>query len=204
MRTAIALCAAVAILVVVGCGDESVTGPEGALQTFDPVSDFTVDPDGGSCPDVYWETVETLDNGVTVTWTSAFGGFDYGLGSGYGAAAMWSVDLGSATFVSFAPRKKGKNTWTPKGKVPVNGVLSAGTAGAGSVPLTVSMSPMHQGNDDVDGDGVDDWIGQIGNGHFWLIIDVDDGAGNVEQVKLGVNFHLEDPDDGSGDRCPTG
>jgi hypothetical protein len=63
---------------------------------------------------------------------------------------------------------------------------------------------MHQGNDDVDGDGVDDWIGQIGNGHFWLIIDVDDGAGNVEQVKLGVNFHLEDPDDGSGDRCPTG
>ena len=62
---------------------------------------------------------------------------------------------------------------------------------------------MHAAAEDTDGDEIDDWFGQIGNGHFWLRLSVDDGEGNVENVKLGVNFHFEDPDEGSATNCPS-
>ncbi|MFQ6114419.1 MAG: hypothetical protein ACE5NG_10105, partial [bacterium] len=59
-----------------------------------------------------------------------------------------------------------------------------------SLDLTVKMEPMHRAIDP-------DWQGYIGNGHFKLELSVD-GI----MVKLGVNVHLEDPDDGFNHRCP--
>jgi mono/diheme cytochrome c family protein len=66
------------------------------------------------------------------------------------------------------------------------------------------MMPMHPaGNPDHDDDDDEEaWAGKIGNGHFWLRLEIDDGEGNVERVKLGVNLHLEDPADGYGTNCP--
>jgi hypothetical protein len=183
---------------------EAPTDAASQETVFDEPLDISGPPSGGACPNVFWETTELLDNGVTVTWTSAFGGFDYAVASEYTAAqATWSVDIGSATFVSFAARPHGK-TWTPRGRDPVDGTLNVGVPGATSVALTVDMFDMHRGDEeDLDGDGFPDWQGLIGAGHFWLVLDVDDGAGSVERVKLGVNVHLEDPDDAFPDRCPT-
>jgi hypothetical protein len=196
-------------IALVGCeeGANPAAPEESQELTFDPAFDMTGPPDGGTCPDVFYETTEELDNGVMLTWSSALGGFDYMIGTDYTGVVTWSVDEGTAEYVNFitrTPNPQGKrNTWTPRGNDPVDGLMTPGTVGDGSVDVVVNMFEMHQGNEDVDGDGTDDWQGQIGNGHFWLLLDVDDGEGNVESVKLGVNFHLEDPDDGFDDRCPT-
>jgi hypothetical protein len=174
---------------------------------LDPSFDVSLPPDGGTCPDVFYEESGLLDNGITVTWTSVLAGFEYTEGEDYMADVNWSVDLGSADFVSFT-RRNGNNTWTPKRDVA--GIMTPGAAAGGTVPVTVSMTPMHEaGDDESDDDDEDDgdesdWAGQIGNGHFWLRLLVDDGEGNVERVKLGVNFHLEDPADGYGANCPGG
>lgn len=175
------------------------TAPGGETE-FDPSFDVSLPPDGGTCPDVFYEESELLDNGVTVTWTTVFAGFEYAEGADYPVDVNWSVDQGTAAYNGFTTRN-GPNTWTPKQDV--DGIMNPGTAGDGTLPVTVSMTPMHAAAEDTDGDGIDDWQGQIGNGHFWLRLEIDDGAGNVERVKLGVNFHLEDPADGFGNNCPS-
>ena len=176
------------------CDEAPITAPVNDGDTvFDPAFDVTGPPDGGSCPDVFYEESELLDNGVTVTWTTVLAGFEYTEGENYVADVNWSVDLGTATYVNFTDRH-GPNTWTPKGSsgMDVDGLMSVGDDGDGTVAVTVSMTPMHAAE-----------AGQIGNGHFWVRLEVDDGAGNVETVKLGVNFHLEEPADGAGNNCPS-
>lgn len=184
------------------CDEVPTTGPASDAETeFDPTFDVSGPPDGGTCPDVFYEESRLLSNGVTVMWTSVLAGFDYTEGEDYMADVNWSVDLGTATFVSFTERN-GRNTWTPPRDV--DGLMTPGAAGDGTVPVTVSMFPMHaagEGEDD-DDDGDDDWTGQIGNGHFWLRLEIANGDEMPKRVKLGVNFHLEDPADGYGSRCP--
>jgi len=177
-----------------GCGQEpsSVTADELVL---DPPLDLTEPPSGGSCPNVFWESEELLDDGLTVRWTSGFGGFEYDQGTEYTGLVTWSVDGGLATLTSAGVRSGG-HTWTPRGRDPVDGTLVSNDP-----PFIVNMFDMHRGAEDTDGDGVPDWQGFIGNGHFWLVIQVD---GMNKPIKLGVNYHLEDPDDGFSSRCPTG
>ncbi|UCC71933.1 MAG: hypothetical protein JSV86_16410 [Gemmatimonadota bacterium] len=209
MRTSILLCLAAALVALFGCSqDTSVTDPEAGALVFDAPLDLTEDPDGGTCPDVYWETTEELGDGLTLTWTSVLGGFDYTVGQAYNATTTWSLSsstgpVPSASFVELGERAKGKNTWTPKAKNdPVTGSFDPGTPGDGTLPLTVNMSAMHRGDeDDLDGDGAPDWQGLIGNGHFWLVIELE---GFNKSIKMGVNVHLEDPDESFADRCPTG
>ncbi len=191
------------------CETSSPTSLEGdtdaGTTTYDPVLDFTAPPDGGTCPDVFFEETEVLDNGVAVTWTSGFGGFDYTEGTDYVGTVVWSVDQGDATFDGFTMRSPMPNTWTPLGPGgdAVDGTMMSGAEGDGSVDVTVNMSPMHDVGADTEDAEADGWMGQIGNGHFWLLLTVDDGEGNDESVKLGVNFHLEDPADGFAARCPS-
>ncbi len=189
---------------LVGCDESTVSPATDGIVEFSPVFDLTLPPDGGTCPDVFYEEMLLLDNGVTVTWTSVIAGFDYTLGADYVGTVIWSVDLGSATHDGFGT-KNGPNTWTPKGKskADVGGIMTPGTPGEGTIDVTVSMDPMHLSEEDYDLDGIIDWEGRIGNGHFWLFLTVDDGEGNAEEVKLGVNFHLEDPAEGYGNRCPS-
>ena len=187
------------------CDEAPTTAPTSDGETvFDPAFDLVGLPDGGACPDVYYQESETLDNLITVTWTTVLGGFDYAEGTDYVGDVDWSVDGGTASFVSFTERN-GPNTWTPRGRSgeDVDGVMTPGTPGAGTLPVTVNMIPMHEAAEDFDGDGVDDWAGKIGNAHFWLRLEIDDGEGDVEKVKLGVNFHLEDPADGFDPNCPS-
>ena len=195
--------ATVILLALAACqGSEPIAGPDPAgIVSLDPTFDITGPADGGTCPDVFYEHTELLENGATVTWTNVLGGFDYGLGTEYSAEVRWSVDGGTGEYVEFTKRN-GKNTWTPRfGKDDgVDGMLIVGAAGAGSVAVTVSMDPMKSvGGSDGNGD---DWAGLKGTGHFWLRLDVDNGFGEVESVKLGVNFHLEDPADGHEPFCP--
>ena len=190
------------------CDDVPTTTntPDDVSETeFDPSFDVSLPPDGGSCPDVFYEESELLSNGITVTWTKALAGFEYTEGEDYVADVNWSVDQGSADYVGFTPRN-GPNTWTPRRDV--DGMMSPGTASAGTVPVTVSMLPMHEAaegsadDDDEDEEDEGAWAGKIGNGHFWLRLEIEDADGKVKRVKLGVNFHLEDPADGYGSNCP--
>jgi hypothetical protein len=195
----------VLVLGFAACDEAPTTAPVTDGETvFEASFDVTGPPDGGSCPNVFYEESELLDNGVTVTWTTVLAGFEYTVGADYLADVNWSVDQGSATYVDFTDRS-GPKTWTPwgKNKPDVDGTMTPGADGAGTVAVTVTMTPMHAAAEDTDGDGTDEWAGQIGNGHFWLRLEIDDGEGNIERVKLGVNFHLEDPADGYGDNCPT-
>ena len=175
------------------------------IAVFDPVYDFTAPPDGGTCPDVFNEDTELLENGVTLTWTSGLGGFDYTEGTDYVGTVNWSVDQGSAVFDDFTVRSPMPKTWTPVGSsgMNVDGTMTPGAGGDGTVDVTVNMTPMHDVGADPDEPEEDGWMGQIGNGHFWLLLTVDDGEGNEEMVKLGVNFHLEDPAEGFDARCPS-
>ena len=182
------------------CDDVPTTVPvDDSEAVFDPTFDVTLPPDGGTCPDVFYEESRLLSNGVTVTWTSVLAGFDYAEGTGYMADVNWSVDQGTATYQDFTGRS-GPNTWTPKRKV--DGVMTPGAAGEGTIPVTVSMTPMHQAGVDDDDDDDGGWDGKIGNGHFWLRLEIDNGERRPKRVKLGVNFHLEDPADGFGTQCP--
>lgn len=184
----------IALVAWSGCGQEP-SGLGADELVFDPPFDLTEPPSGGSCPDVYWESEELLDNGATVTWTSGFGGFEYSENTNYTASVVWSIDGGSATLTSAGERSNG-HTWTPRGQDSVDGTLVNS-----SPPFTINIFDMHRGDEDIDGDGISEWQGLIGNGHFWLVLEVD---GINKPVKLGVNIHLEDPDDGFSDRCPTG
>jgi hypothetical protein len=194
MKRPVVVALTVALVALSGC-EQAPSGPGEDGLVFDPALDLTEPPSGGSCPNVYWESQELLENGATVTWTSGFGGFEYSQGSDYSGAVAWSVDFGSATLVSAGVRSRG-HTWTPRGQDSVDGTLVSATP-----PFTINMADMHRGDEDTDGDGVPDWQGLIGNGHFWLVVQVD---GMNKPIKLGVNFHLEDPDDGFSSRCPTG
>lgn len=177
-----------------GCGQEP-NGPGVDELVLDPPLDFTEPPSGGTCPNVYWESQELLDNGATVTWTSGFGGFEYSDNTEYTASVAWSIEGGSGVLISAGERSHGL-TWTPKGSDSVDGNLVSSDP-----PFTINMTDMHRGDEDIDGDGIPEWQGLIGNGHFWLVVEVD---GLSRPVKLGVNIHLEDPDDGFSSRCPTG
>lgn len=184
-------------------GPTESSDADSEVSVFDPEYNFMAPPDGGTCPDVYNEDSELLENGVTITWTSGLAGFDYTEGSDYLRTVAWSVDQGSTTFDGFTVRTPMPNTWTPVGPTPVDGTMASGAAGDGTVDVTVTMSPMHDVSTDPEDAEADGWAGQIGNGHFWLLLTVDDGDGNTEAVKLGVNFHLEDPADGFESQCPT-
>jgi hypothetical protein len=203
MRNSIHLGLAAALVVFAGCSDETaVTEPDVDAIVFDAPLDLSEPPSGGTCPDVYWETTEELDDGVMLTWRSAFGGFSYGVTDAYAVQVEWTLTGATLLSASFVERAKGNNTWTPKSKRdPVSGSFTAGTPNGSSLPLTVNMSAMHRGDEDLDGDGVPDWRGLIGNGHFWLVLQLD---GFQKAIKLGVNVHLEDPDDLFDHRCPTG
>ena len=194
MKSPIVLALPIAFVALMSCGDEAA-GPAAGELVFDPPLDLTEPPSGGSCPNVYWESEELLDNGLTVRWTSGFGGFEYEQGADYTGLVAWSVDGGSATLTGAGVRSGG-HTWTPRGRDSVEGTLVSVDP-----PFTVNMFDMHRGNEDTDGDGIPDWQGLIGNGHFWLVLQVD---GMNKPIKLGVNYHLEDPDDGYSSRCPTG
>ena len=184
-------------------GPTESSDADSEVSVFDPEYNFMAPPDGGTCPDVYSEDSELLENGVTITWTSGLAGFDYTEGTDYLRTVAWSVDQGGTTFDGFTVRTPMPSTWTPVGPTPVDGTMTSGAAGDGTVDVTVNMTPMHDvGSDPEDADD-DGWAGQIGNGHFWLLLTVDDGDGNAEAVKLGVNFHLEDPADGFESQCPT-
>ncbi|MGB5303003.1 MAG: PKD domain-containing protein [Gemmatimonadota bacterium] len=178
------------------------TAPDGETE-FDPTFDVSLPPDGGTCPDVFYEQSRLLSNGTTVTWTSVLAGFDYSEGADYLADVNWSVDQGTVTFVGLTTRN-GPNTWTPRRDV--DGAMTPGAAGDGTLPVTVSMTPMHEAgeasDDDDDDEDDGDWAGKIGNGHFWLRVEIEGADGKVKRVKLGVNFHLEDPADGFGTNCP--
>lgn len=176
---------ALAVLLLLGaaCTDESPVAPAGDGAVPRPVS--AKSGPIGSCPDVHYTSSKLLSSGAMVTWTSSFGGFDYARGSDYDVTVSWMVQGGSATFVDLAAKRK---AWTPKG---VDGsALWTGDPSTGAVDFTVSMGAMHRVMEP-------DWRGYIGNGHFKLTLDV-----GGELVKLGVNVHLEDPDDGYSDRCP--
>jgi hypothetical protein len=190
-------CIAALALALAACGDgnQALSPDSTDLTVFDPVFNVTLPPDGGTCPDVYYEESELLDNGVTLTWTSVLAGFDYTEGTDYVAGIVtWSVDQGSASYDGFTVRKNSRRTWTPVGSsgADVEGTMTPGTPGDGTLDVTVNMTPMH---------GTE--AAQIGTGHFWLLLTVDDGAGNEEQVKLGVNYHLEDPAEGAENNCPA-
>jgi len=182
------------------CDDVPTTVPvDDSEAVFDPTFDVTLPPDGGTCPDVFYQESKLLSNGVTVTWTSVLAGFDYAEGTGYMADVKWSVDQGTATYRDFTGRN-GPNTWSQKKNV--DGVMTPGAAGDGTLPVTVSMAPMQQAGADADDDDDGGWDGKIGNGHFWLRLEIDNGERRPKRVKLGVNFHLEDPADGFGTQCP--
>ena len=204
-----ALALAALTLTVAACDESPMSNStdgasDGFATEFDPTFDVNLPPDGGTCPDVYYESTELLDNGVLLTWTSVIAGFDYTEGTDYVGTVEWSVDMGSATYDAFTVRN-GPKTWTPWGRnaPDVDGVMTPGTAGEGTLDVTVNMTPMHFSSEDYEPDGIVDWEGMIGNGHFWLRLAVDDGEGNIENVKLGVNFHLEDRADGYDTRCPS-
>ena len=118
-----------AVIGFVACDDSpDLTAPTADGETvFDPVFSITGPPDGGTCPEVYYEESELLDNGVTLTWTSVLANFDYTEGADYTPTVMWSVDLGTATYADFTVRN-GPNTWTPKGKTGENvaGIMTPG------------------------------------------------------------------------------
>lgn len=197
MRSIVTLCVATALLAFFGCkGGSSPTVAGQDVVVIDPPIDMSDQPDGGTCPNVFFESEALLSNGLTLTWTSSFGGFDYDIGADCVASVEWSLDSGSASFVSFGPRKA-KNTFTPRGRDSAEGTVSHSSPGAGDVGATVNMHEMHRAVEP-------DFLGEIGNGHFWLILDVKNDAGSAVRVKLGVNIHLEDPDDRFEDRCPNG
>ncbi len=177
-----------------GCTETSA--PSAATeQIFEPGFDMTTPPTGGACPNYVWyETTETLNNGATVTWRSAFGVFDYMFNTPYAVAQLVSASNGPAvSAVSMSTRRNTKNTWTPRSKKdPADGDWSFADP-----DLTATFTAMHRGDevDPVTGDLI--WAGLIGNGHFFLLVDFDDGS----SAKFGVNIHFEDPDDTFGHRC---
>ncbi|MFQ5810769.1 MAG: hypothetical protein ACE5JM_14230 [Armatimonadota bacterium] len=186
MRHVIATGLAVLLVSTLGCSDDYPTATGEDLAAPRPAS-AKAGP-FGTCPDIYYESDKTLDNGAIVTWRSSFGGFNYTQGQPYTVTVVWGVQGGSATFVGFGPKNR---AWTPKGVGgTVPGTAYPGSTGSNSMDLTVNMNPMHWAVEP-------DWQGYIGNGHFKLELDVDGIA-----TKLGVNVHLEDPDGSYGDRCP--
>lgn len=193
---------AVVLLAVAACSGDPGTGPDPAeILTYDPVFDVTSQADGGTCPDVFYEHTQALPNGATLTWTGVIAGFEYSRGADYSAQVNWSVEGGIGEYVSLTERP-GNGTWTPRSgrDAGVDGILIVGAAGAGFVPVTVSMDPMRSvGASEDDGD---DWAGFEGTGRFWLRLNVENAKGKTRTIRLGVNIHLEDPIDGYESRCP--
>ncbi|UCF21534.1 MAG: hypothetical protein JSU87_09160 [Gemmatimonadota bacterium] len=198
MRTVVALGLAASLIVLAGCGEESVTDSDSDVLVLDVPLDLDTPPDGGDCPNVYWMSEEEVEDGIIVRWSSALAGYDYAVTDDYFAAVTWEVEGATATLSDESGTRANGNTWTPRGRDPAEGNLLSSNP-----PFTVEMTAMHAAEDDDDGDGVIDWMGEIGTGHLWLQLDLE---GMRKAVKLGVNIHLEDPDEGAGfsSRCPTG
>ena len=205
MRSIITLGIVALFVALIGCGgDSSTTGVGDEVFVVDPPFDMSSSPDGGGCTDIYYESDALLPNGVTVNWRSAFGGFEYQILADYTATVVWWLNDGTAeaSFVDFGERSKGK-TFTPRGRDSAEGDISHNNLveSWGTLDMTVKMYEMHWAVDPAF-DETPKFQGDIGNGHFWLILDVDNGSGHTVRAKLGVNVHLEDPDNGIDNRCP--
>ncbi len=172
----------VALLMFFGCNDIVYDSSSSIVNPVVGNSSFQVSK-SDTCPNIYEESIDTLNNGVIVTWTSSFGGYEYEKGTDYTVTVGWTVSGGSATFVGFTSRRL---LWTPP---IVRGSWSTNNQQASSIDLTVTMNPMHRSIGP-------DWRGYIGNAHFTLNLNVDGLL-----AKFGVNVHLEDPDDGNRNRC---
>lgn len=197
MRILIALGVAASLIAFTACGEESVTESDSDVLVLDVPLDLEAPPDGGTCPDVYWMSEEEVDDGIVIRWSSALAGYDYAIPGDYAAAVVWEIEGATATVNIESGVRAHGNTWTPRGRDSAEGNLVSNDP-----PFTVAMTEGHTAEDDIDDDGVVDWAGEIGTGHFWLQLDVD---GMRKPVKLGVNVHLEDPDEnaGFGPRCPS-
>lgn len=194
MQGFITICFAVFFWAFLGCRDENLyqNGTKQAQDVADRSQEtLSTEQLQGECPNIFFESTKQLSNGAEVTWTSSFGGFDYEKGTPYTVTVTWKTMGASATFVDFAERNK---VWTPPKDVNKGAEAttrwSTNNRTDSSLDLTVKMEPMHRAIDP-------DWQGYIGNGHFKLELSVD-GI----MVKLGINVHLEDPDDGFNHRCP--
>lgn len=196
MKNFIALSFSIILLTFFGCSEENpyLTSTEQDKNVTDLYREASPSENPqGECPNIFYESLKILSNDVVVTWTSSFAEFDYTKGADSTVTVRWSVvpTTASVTFVSLYEKKK---VWTPPKDVnkDINDELrwSFNYGTGDSLDLTVKMDPMHRAIDP-------DWKGYIGNGHFKLELKVD-GI----KVKLGVNVHLEDPDDGFTPRCP--
>jgi hypothetical protein len=195
------------ILLVMTCacsGSDAVSGPDTiGTQTLDPAFDVTGVADGGTCPTVFYEHSEMLENGVHIGWRNVVADFDYSQGETTEIPLEWWIveGAGSVTFRDFTERN-GPNTWTPAGgpEGGVSGEMTLGAVGVDWVSLQLSMESMKTVGKP--GDDSDTWSGRFGVGHFWLQLLVENDGGDEELVKLGVNVHLEDPDVGAELRCP--
>lgn len=134
------------------------------------------------------ETSTDTLGATIITWESGFEDLDYTLGDPIVMTVSWTVDEGLASYNDAVLRH-----YTPKSKnSPAVGdeptFAYPGSAGDNSVDITFSFTELHSGkNADV----------AIGNGHFTILLDVDeDGDGVVETTaRFGTNIHVEDPED---------
>lgn len=156
--------------------DDASSRPSLASSTVEKEGPF------GECPDFYYVSTKVVD-GDTVRWTSSFARFDYTQGSEDTLRVWWSVSGGGADFIDFYEKKK---PYTPPKHThgTSNYVLGAGN----ELELFLTLDAMHRW-----------WGGSMGNAHFMLELNV-----NNTRVKLGVNAHMEDPDEGVDPRCPEG
>lgn len=197
---------ALILLVMTGAcsGGDAVSGPDSiGTQTLDPAFDVTAVADGGTCPTVFYEHSEVLENGVHIGWQNGAANFDYTLGETIEMPVEWWIveGGGAVEFWDFTERN-GPNTWTPAGgsEGGVSGTMHPGAANVDWVSIQVSMESMKTVGKPGDDSGT--WSGRFGVGHFWLHLLVENDEGDEELVKLGVNVHLEEPDVGAATRCP--
>jgi len=127
---------------------------------------------------------ETDTLGATIiTWEASFEDLDYTLGNPIVLTVNWIVVEGSATYDSFVLR-----SYTPKTKIDPAIGTDPVVAGNGDTSVTFEFlfSDLHYD---------EDYLVDIGNGHFKFFLMVDeDGDGTPEtRAGFGVNIHVEDP-----------
>lgn len=131
------------------------------------------------------------EGATTITWDSSFEVLNYVVGNEITMVVNWDVVKGFAMFNGFTLRGP---RFTPKGPDPAKGTFGktellgdSGAAGtSGSVEVTFKFTELHCD---------EERQVEIGNAHFWLLLDVDttgDGADD-SVVGYGVNVHVEQP-----------